>query len=88
MRPNDLLISVRVEPVETLRQAQGERLPVHKAGSISYFTRAASVAATGRPASPRARAGHYAKGVRAKFRVGVARLESRVFLNFDLTPFA
>ena len=29
-----------------------------------------------------------AKGVRAKFRQGVARCEQRVFLNFDLTPFA
>ena len=29
-----------------------------------------------------------AKGVRAKFRQSVARSELRVFLNFDLTPFA
>ena len=29
-----------------------------------------------------------AKGVRAKFRQGVACCEQRVFLNFDLTPFA
>ena len=29
-----------------------------------------------------------AKGVRAKFRQGVARSELRVFVNFDLTPFA
>ena len=29
-----------------------------------------------------------AKGVRAKFRQGVARCEQKVFLNFDLTPFA
>ena len=34
------------------------------------------------------RAGDYAKGVRAKFRYGVARFGQRVFLNFDLTPFA
>ena len=33
-------------------------------------------------------AGNYAKGVRAKFRYGVARSEQRVVLNFDLTPFA
>jgi hypothetical protein len=88
MRPDDLSIFVRVEPVETLGQAQGERLPVYKDRSISYLTQAASVAATGRPASPGARAGNYAKGVRAKFRDGVARSGPRVFLNFDLTPFA
>ena len=29
-----------------------------------------------------------AKGVRAKFRQGVARSEQRVFLNCDLAPFA
>ena len=29
-----------------------------------------------------------ARGVRAKFRQGVARCEQRVFLNFDLAPFA
>ena len=34
------------------------------------------------------RAGDNAKGVRAKFRYGVARSGQRVFLNFDLTPFA
>ncbi len=34
------------------------------------------------------RAGDYAKRVRAKFRYGVARSGQRVFLNFDLTPFA
>ena len=34
------------------------------------------------------RAGGYAKGVRAKFRYGVARSEQRVVLNFDPTPFA
>jgi transposase-like protein len=34
------------------------------------------------------RAGSYAKGVRAKFRYGVVRFEKRIFLNFDLTPFA
>ena len=34
------------------------------------------------------RAGTDAKGVRAKFRYGVARSEQRVVLNFDLTPFA
>jgi hypothetical protein len=34
------------------------------------------------------RAGNYAKGVRAKFRYGVARSEQWVVLNFDLTPFA
>ncbi len=33
-------------------------------------------------------AGGSAKGVRAKFRYGVARSELMVFLNFDLTPFA
>ena len=33
-------------------------------------------------------AGNDAKGVRAKFRDGVARAEQRVILNFDLTPFA
>ena len=88
MRPDDRPISVWVEPVETLRQAQGERLPVHKAGSISYLTQAASLAATGGPASPGARAADYAKGVRAKFCDGVARSDQRVILNFDLTPFA
>ena len=58
----------------------------------SHFTQAASVAATGRPASPGARAAGYAKGVREKFRDGVARFEPRVLLNFDdpicFTPFA
>ena len=34
------------------------------------------------------RGGNYAKGVRAKFRDGVARSEQWVVLNFDLTPFA
>ena len=34
IRPDDASIPVRVEPVETLRQAQGERFIVHKAGSI------------------------------------------------------
>ncbi len=33
-------------------------------------------------------AGNDAKGVRAKFRYGVARSEQWVVLNFDLTPFA
>jgi hypothetical protein len=32
--------------------------------------------------------GDYAKGVRAKFRHGVARSEQMVVLNFDLTPIA
>ena len=54
----------------------------------SYLTQAAPLAATCRPASPGARAADYAKGVRAKFRDGVARFEPRVFLNFDLTPLA
>ena len=54
----------------------------------SHFTQAASVAATGRLASPRARAAGYAKGVRAQFRYGVASSEPKVFLNFDLTSFA
>ena len=35
IRPDDVLIPVRVELVETLRQAQGERFIFHKAGSIS-----------------------------------------------------
>ena len=34
------------------------------------------------------RSGNDAKGVRAKFRYGVARSEQNVVLNFDLTPFA
>ena len=34
------------------------------------------------------RAGNDAKGVRAKFRYGVARSDHRAILNFDLTPFA
>ena len=34
IRPDDVSIPVRVELVETLRQAQGERFIVHKAESI------------------------------------------------------
>ena len=34
IRPDDVLRSVRVELVETLRQAQGERFIFHRAGSI------------------------------------------------------
>jgi hypothetical protein len=34
IRPDDVLSSVRVEPVETLRQAQGERFKLHRAGAI------------------------------------------------------
>lgn len=34
IRPDDVFISVRVEPAETLRQAQPERFIVHEAGLI------------------------------------------------------
>ena len=34
IQPDDVSITVRVELVETLRQAQGERFIVHKAESI------------------------------------------------------
>ena len=53
----------------------------------SYLTQAASVAATGRPASPRARAADYAKGVRTKFRYGVSRLAANLpFTRHNLCP--
>ena len=39
IRPDDVSIPVRVELVETLRQAQGERFIVHKAGSIGNVYR-------------------------------------------------
>ena len=39
-RPGEVWISVRVEPVETLRQAQGERFVFHLAGSIEELAAA------------------------------------------------
>ena len=37
IRPDEISNSVRAEPVEALRQAQGERFKLHRAGSIARF---------------------------------------------------